>query len=251
MAQADIDRIAAALLDARRRGVQIPPPGATPGNVEEVYAIQDKVAATAGAPDGWKVGAKTPTATPTCAPLLARHVVPGPASFESRSMHMLGVEAEVAFRFGRSLPAAASAPDAATVLDAVASAHVVMEVVDTRLRDWKSLDPFWPLADNGMNKALVVGPAFEGWRSLDYDRQPVKLLVNGKAIVERAGGNTGGSPLRLLTWLAGHVVISRGGLRAGQIVTTGSWVGLQFVEPRAEVVAQFPGLGETTLSFTA
>jgi 2-keto-4-pentenoate hydratase len=100
-----------------------------------------------------------------------------------------------------------------------------------------------------MNKALVVGPAFDGWRGLDYDRQPVKLAVNGRALVERAGGNTGGSPLRLLAWLAGHVVTRRGGLRAGQIVTTGSWVGLQFVEPGAEVAATFAGLGETSVSF--
>ncbi|MCW5749353.1 MAG: fumarylacetoacetate hydrolase family protein, partial [Alphaproteobacteria bacterium] len=206
MTPADIDRIAAALLDARRRFVQIAPPGPTPPDAAEVYAIQDKVAATLGPPDGWKVGARAPDATPTCAPLLARHVVDGPAQFGAASMHMLGVEAEVAFRFGRDLPAARTAPASDTVLDAIASAHVVMEVVDTRLAGWKSLDPLWPLADNGMNKALVVGPAFAGWRALDYDRQPVKLVVNGNTLVDRSGGNTGGSPLRLLVWLAGHVV---------------------------------------------
>jgi 2-keto-4-pentenoate hydratase len=166
-------------------------------------------------------------------------------------MHMLGVEAEVAFRFGRDLPAAATAPSREAVLDAVASAHVVMEVVDTRLANWRDLDPLWPLADNGMNKALVIGPAFADWRGLDYDLQPVKLLVDRKPVVDRNGGNTGGSPLRLLAWLAGHVVTARGGLRAGQIVTTGSWVGLHFVEPGAEVAAQFPGLGETRVTFSA
>jgi 2-keto-4-pentenoate hydratase len=251
MTPADIERIASALLDARRRGAQVPPPGPAPASADEVYAIQDKVAVSLGPLDGWKVGAKSPTDTPTCAPLLAGHVVNGPASFAARSMHMLGVEAEVAFRFGRDLPASTTAPDGSAVLDAIASAHVVMEVVDTRLAGWKQLDPLWPLADNGMNKALVVGPAFDGWRGLDYDRQPVKLVVNGTTVVDRAGGNTGGSPLRLLTWLAGHVVTSRRGLRAGQIVTTGSWVGLRFVEPGAEVEASFAGLGETRVSFPA
>ncbi|HJQ57406.1 MAG TPA: fumarylacetoacetate hydrolase family protein [Vineibacter sp.] len=247
----DIDRIAAALLDARRRFVQITPPGPTPASEAEVYAIQDKVAAALGPVEGWKVGARAPDATPTCAPLLAGHVVPGPARFEASTMHRHGVEAEVAFRIGHDLPASRTAPDAATVLDAVASAHVVIEAVDTRLANRESLDPLWPLADNGMNKALVVGPAFAGWRALDYDRQPVTLLVDGKPLVDRAGGNTGGSPLRLLVWLASHVVTVRGGLRAGQIVTTGSWVGLHFVAPGAEVVARFPGLGETSISFPA
>lgn len=249
MTPTDIDRAAAALLEARRRGAQIAAPGPTPASTADVYAIQDAVAAAIGSPDGWKVGAKTPIDTPTCAPLLKDHVVDGPARFAAGSMHMLGVEAEVAFRFGRDLPAAARAPDAATVLAAIASAHVVMEVVDTRLADWKNLDPLWTLSDNGMNKALVVGPAFQGWRSLDYDQQAVKMIANGKTLVDRTGGNTGGSPLRLLTWLAGHVVTSRGGLRAGQVITTGSWGGLHFVEPGAEVVTTFPGLGETRVAF--
>jgi 2-keto-4-pentenoate hydratase len=246
MTPAEIDRIANALLDARRRGVQIPPPGQAPASADE-----DRVAARFSPVDGWKVGAKTPTATPTCAPLLAGHVIDGPATFRAGSMNMLGVEAEVAFRFGRDLPASDTAPDEATILDAVASAHVVMEVVDTRLADWKALDPLWPLTDNGMNKALVVGSAFDGWRGLDYDRQPVELVVDGKALVAGNGGNTGGSPLRLLCWLAGHVVTMRGGLRAGQIVTTGSWVGLRFVDPGAEVAARFAGLGETRVTFPA
>lgn len=249
MTPADIDRAASALLDARRRGAQVPPPGEAPASAADVYAIQDKVAAHFSPVEGWKVGAKTPTDTPTCAPLLAGHVVDGPAEFRAGSMHMLGVEAEVAFRFGRDLPASATAPDAAAVLDAIASAHVVVEVVDTRWAIFKDLDPLWPLADNGMNKALVVGPAFDGWRDLDYDRQPVTLTVDGATLIDRTGGNSGGSPLRLLTWLAGHVVTARGGLRAGQIVTTGSWIGLRFVEPGAEVVARFPGLGETRVSF--
>jgi len=249
MTPTEIKHAAAALLEARRRGTQIAAPGPAPASAAEVYAIQDAVAAELGPPDGWKVGAKTPADTPTCAPLLKGLVIDGPARFTASSMHMLGVEAEVAFRLGRDLPAAATAPDAAAVLAAIASAHVVMEVVDTRLADWKSLDPLWTLTDNSMNKALVVGPAFEGWRGLDYDSQPVAMRANGKALVDRTGGNTGGSPLRLLTWLAGHVVTTRGGLRAGQVVTTGSWGGLHFVEPGAEVVATFPGLGETRVVF--
>jgi 2-keto-4-pentenoate hydratase len=38
-------------------------------------------------------------------------------------------------------------------------------------------------------------------------------------------------------------------LRRGQIVTTGSLTGLRWVEPGAEVVAAFEGLGEVRVTF--
>ncbi|MBL8674820.1 MAG: fumarylacetoacetate hydrolase family protein [Rhodospirillales bacterium] len=249
MTPTDIEAAAAALLDARRRGAQVAPPGPPPASDDDAYAIQDRVARDLGPPDGWKTGAKTPDATPNCAPILRGDVVPGPAVFDPAKMHMIGVEAEVAFRFARDLPASPAAPSQDEVLGAIGSAHVLIEVVDTRWREYKSLDPLWPLADNGMDRALVVGPEFADWRTRDYANQPVKLLVDGAPLVDRIGGLTGGSPLRLVTWLARHVVTRRGGLRAGQVVTTGSWVGLQFTRPGTRVEAVFPGLGATSVSF--
>lgn len=248
MTPAEIHAAAVALLRARFTHTQVTPPGPAPTNEDDAYAIQDIVANGYRPVDGWKTGAKTPQATPNCAPLLKGNVIDGPASFPAASMAMLGVEAEVAFRFARDIT---SAPSDEVVLDAIGSAHVVMEVVDTRLASYKSLDPLWALSDNGMNKALVVGPAFANWRTHDYAKQPVQLIVDGKPLVDKIGGLTGGSPLRLVQWLAKHVVARRGGIRAGQIVTTGSWVGLQFVQPGANVEAAFPGLGATSVSFPA
>lgn len=245
MTPTEIEAAAVALLRARFTHTQVTPTGPAPSSEDEAYAIQDIVANGYRPVDGWKTGAKTPDATPNCAPLLRGNVIAGPATFAASGMSMLGVEAEIAFKFARDI---GTAPSDDAVLDAIGSAHIVMEVVDTRLAN-KSLDPLWALSDNGMNKALVMGPSFADWRTHDYAKQPVKLIVNGKPLVDTAGGLTGGSPLRLVQWLAKHVVARRGGIRAGQVVTTGSWVGLQFVEPGAKVEAQFPGLGSTGVSF--
>ncbi|MBV9835448.1 MAG: fumarylacetoacetate hydrolase family protein [Alphaproteobacteria bacterium] len=248
MTPTEIHAAAVALLRARFTHTQFTPTGPAPATDDEAYAIQDAVANGYRPVDGWKTGARSPEATPNCAPLLKGHVIDGPASFPAASMAMLGIEAEVAFRFARDIT---SAPSDEAVLDAIGSAHVVMEVVDTRLADYKSLAPLWALSDNQMNKALVIGPSFANWRTHDYAKQPVKLIVDGKPLVDKIGGLSGGSPLRLVQWLAKHVVARRGGIHAGQVVTTGSWVGLQFVQPGAKVEAIFPGLGATSVTFPA
>jgi 2-keto-4-pentenoate hydratase len=55
--------------------------------------------------------------------------------------------------------------------------------------------------------------------------------------------------LCLLTWLANHTNVRSGGLRRGDIVTTGSWTGLRFVASGARVEAAFPGIGGVDAEF--
>jgi 2-keto-4-pentenoate hydratase len=51
--------------------------------------------------------------------------------------------------------------------------------------------------------------------------------------------------------MANSVAEHCGGIRAGQIIATGSLTGLRFVEPGAHVVAEFPGLGTVEVTFPA
>ena len=92
------------LLEARRSGVQVPPPFKLQDRAQ-VYAIQDGVAAATGPVSGWKVGARTPTAEPNPAPLLAGALVPSPATFDGRAMHMIGVEVEISFHVVKDISA--------------------------------------------------------------------------------------------------------------------------------------------------
>jgi len=78
--------------------------------------------------------------------------------------------------------------------------------------------------------------------------QAVTMSVNGNVAVQHATwGNPAGDPLRLLVWLANEGARSLGGLCAGHWVTTGSCTGTVLVAPGAEVVADFPGLGQAVL----
>src|SRR2546429_7413796 len=99
----DISYAVRSLLEARRSGIQMAPPFALPDR-DAVYAIQDGVAKATGPVAGWKVGARTPTAEPNPAPLLAGALVKSPARVDGKAMHKIGVEIEISLHILHDLP---------------------------------------------------------------------------------------------------------------------------------------------------
>jgi len=244
----DISYAVQSLLQARRSGIQVAPPFALPDR-DAVYAIQDGVAAATGPVAGWKVGARTPTAEPNPAPLLAGALVTSPARFDGAAMHMIGVEIEISFHIVRDIAARETAVGREEALAAVGDAFVGMEVVDTRLANFRELDPEWLLADNQMNHALVVGDSIKDWTRLDWPTLQVKLVIDGKTVVDQTGGLGAVDPVRPLAWMIDHAVRRRGGLRKGQAITTGSWTGLRYFPPGTRARGEFAGLGAVEASF--
>jgi 2-keto-4-pentenoate hydratase len=244
----DVSRAVQALLQARRTGTQVAPPFALPDRAA-VYAIQDGVARATGPVAGWKVGARTPTAEPNPAPLLAGALVPSPARFDGKAMHMIGVEVEISFHIARDIAARRTPVSRDEALAAVGDAFVGMEIVDTRLANFEKADPEWLLADNQMNHALVVGSSFKEWSSRDWANLGVKLVIDGETVVEQKGGLGAVDPVRPLAWMIDHAVRERGGLRAGQAITTGSWTGLRYFPPGTKARGEFEGLGAVEASF--
>ena len=244
----DIPKAVQQLLEARRSGVQMRPPLALPDR-DAVYAIQDGVARATGPVAGWKVGARTPTAEPNPAPLLAGALVTSPAKFDGKAMHMIGVEVEISFHIVRDIAARHEPVGREEALAAVGDAFVGMEVVDTRLADFKQADPEWLLADNQMNHALVVGDSVPNWKSLDWPNLQVKLLIDGRVEVDQKGGLGAVDPVRPLAWMIDHAVRHRGGIRKGQAITTGSWTGLRFYPPGTRARGEFAGLGAVEAAF--
>ena len=245
---ADISHAVQSLLEARRSGRQVAPPFALPDR-DAVYAIQDGVARATGPVAGWKVGARTPTAEPNPAPLLAGALVKSPARFDGKAMHMIGVEIEISFHIVRDIAARDKPVDREEALAAVGDAFVGMEVVDTRLANFKQADPEWLLADNQMNHALVVGEKVTDWTRLDWPDLQVRLVIDGGTVVDQRGGLGAVDPLRPLAWMIDHAVRRRGGIRKGQAITTGSWTGLRYFAPGTRARGEFAGLGAVEATF--
>ncbi len=215
----------------------------------EAYSVQDAVFAAlwSGArPAAWKAGGPSDKVEPTAAPIPPEHLLRSPASVAGAKMQMIGVEAEVAFRFARDLPPRARPYSSRAVAAVVDEVLVAIELCDTRLANWKETSGLWKLADFQNSSALVVGSGTKDWQKIDFLQQEVEFRI-GARMMKAKGAHSFGNPFRLIPWLAAHCARRGLGLHAGDIVTTGAWTGLQIAKPGNEVTCRFPGIGEATV----
>ncbi len=246
----DPEPAARAFLEARRtrRWLDALPEGGRPSTDAEAYAIQDRVAAELGPVGGWKVGAATPDAAPFRGPIQSDTIFPDGARLSANGLHVIGVEAEIAYRFVRDLPPRARPYERDEVLAAIGSLHPVIEILDTRFVGIGSQDALSHRADHQNSGALIVGPAVTGWLHIESLRLPVRLTLNGAVRHEGVGGNSAGDNIRLLVWMANAGTREAGGIRAGQVITTGSCSGTDWVEPGIDARAEFEGVGAVAAS---
>jgi 2-keto-4-pentenoate hydratase len=240
---------AARLLCAARRGPPLHelPVNCRPQNDADAYEIQEAVARQLGEDiGGWKVGAASPAAAAFCAPIYARRLRPSPASFAARELRLIGIEAEIAFRMARDLPVRAAVYNRAEVT-AGATMHPVIEVVDSRYADFRSLDRLSILADNFVNGGLVYGAAVPNWETRDLSQITISVTEDGEPFADSSGG-AARDPIAALVDFA-NLMNGRGGVKSGTIVTTGSRTGMVFTKRGARIVADFGPLGRVEIVF--
>ena len=235
------------LVDARKGAVVVRWRDIVPADTQAAYETQDRTIAQLGAVGGWKVGARDANAEPACAPLPAGGVFASGVSLVGPPWQMRGVEVEVALRLGRDLGEQPSHRDVMRAVDAVLPA---IEVVQTRLADWRESEPLAQLADLQSHGALVLGePSPLRASDLDLRRVEAYLAFDGQPVASTYGANPAGDVCRLLAWLATHCARRGKPLRAGQVVTTGSCTGMLFAPEGAQVKAQLKGIGLVELRF--
>ncbi|MBU0724906.1 MAG: 2-keto-4-pentenoate hydratase [Alphaproteobacteria bacterium] len=248
----DVSAAAARLLEARRTRQRLTALSESerPGSVAEAYAVQDAVAQALGPVGAWKIGAKSPTDTPLSASIQQADVIDSGASLPRDRFNIVIIEAEVAFRFGRDLPANGAPYDDATILAAIESAHPAIEIVDTRFAEIDGLDAFSKLADFQMNGALVVGPALRDWQALDLKGITASVTIDGFEVIEKTGANPAGDPRWLALWAANNLIARGQPIRAGQVVTTGSYIGMLPAPQGGRIVASLSGVGSVSVTIS-
>jgi 2-keto-4-pentenoate hydratase len=180
---------------------------------------------------------------------MTSRVFDSPARIRAADMPMLGVEAEIAFRFDRPMPARAREYAYDEVAES-ATALVAIEIVDSRFRSYKDAPLLDRVADCVSNGGFIRGPARSDWRSIDLSKLTAALLIDGKTVVRQVGGHVAGDPLLPAVALVNDLRHERG-LPAGIIVTTGTFTGLNFAKPGQAVVAEFEGFGSANVTFAA
>ncbi len=243
---ASLDHAALLLQAYRTRRPLDACPESAPADVPAAYAVQRAVwreMVGAVRPTAWKVGAPNRQTEPTAAAVFPQRVAQcesvDPARFHVEDFLGLGIEAEIAVRFGCDLPARADLYRADEIMAAIASAHVAMELVDTRLADPDAAGPLWRLADSLLNGGLVIGAAIANWRELEFAGLSVRAEADGRCLAESVGRPPLDDLFYCLPWWIAH----NGGARAGDIVTTGAWNGMHPVGLPAKVGVEFVGVG--------
>lgn len=219
-----------------------------PPDAASAYRVQHETLALRGERiGGWKVGAKSPAGPVQGAPLPAGALHPSGAVLPRRTSGTCALELEIGFRFGRSLPAGDTAPDADAVLAAVDGVVATIELVSSRLAHWPEVDRLLQLADLQNHGALVVSDAVPYDPGLPFLAPALRFDFDGDSVLKAPAANPAGDPRRLLPWLAGHAAAMGRPLQAGDVVTTGSYTGLFFPDRPGTAVGTIEGLPPVVL----
>lgn len=241
-------QVAASLIRGWREGCQQPLPGMGLASEAEAYAVQREVAEALGwfstAPPGaWKLGGAPGGLISTAAvPASAVHgsgwQVPAGADFG------FGIEGELVVRLSRDLGPHTDLAMARAAVDAWLPG---IELCGTRWHQGEQAAPLLRLADQQLNRALVLGAPQTLAQLPHWPAQQVALRVAGETVFTGAGSHPFADPLSSLPWLARHAAALGTPLRAGDVVATGSWSGIYWAPAGVEVVVEFAGLGRVQL----
>jgi 2-keto-4-pentenoate hydratase len=156
------------------------------------------------------------------------------------------VEVEVGFILADDLPGADCTED--DVLAATAALVPSIELIDTRITDWK-IKLCDTIADNASSAGFVLGEARVSPADVDVQMIEAVLTRNGDLVAEGRSDAVLGNPVTAVAWLARKVESFGVRLRKGDIVLPGSCTRAIDVHAGDEFVADFAGLGAVRLSF--
>lgn len=156
------------------------------------------------------------------------------------------VEVEVGFILADDLPGAGCTED--DVLAATAAFAPAIELIDTRITDWK-IALCDTIADNASSAGYVLGPQRVSPKDVDITGIDAVLTRNGEVVAEGRSDAVLGNPVTAVAWLARKVDSFGVRLKAGDIVLPGSCTRAIDARPGDRFVADFAGLGSVRLSF--
>ena len=155
-------------------------------------------------------------------------------------------EAEIAIILASDL----LSPDTgiADVAAATECAVAAIEIVDSRIADWK-ITFADTVADNGSSAFFVLGRERRSLEGLDLYTCGMALEVNGKIASVGAGAACLGHPLEAAAWLARTLAVTGDPLRAGDVVLTGALGPMVALSPGDRVEAKIGGVGSASFSY--
>lgn len=252
-----IDDVAARLRDVYTTKIPIEPIAPSIASADEAYTVQDlnteMWTAEGRRMTGRKIGLTSRAVQqqlgvdqPDYGVLFADMAIDDGAEISLGRLLQPKVEAEIAFVLGDDLSHADAT--AADVMRAIDFAVVAIEIVDSRIADWR-ISFLDTVADNGSSALYVLGS--RPTRLSDFDPTGCAMVLKRGGVEVSTGSGRAclGSPISAATWLARTMAVAGRPLRAGDTILSGALGPMVPVAPGDEFEAQVSGLGSVSVSF--
>lgn len=253
-------------LEARRTGNRIAelPERCRPADTVDVNAITDAVTEELVAHDGeviggWKIGfTGSPRQVPMICALFESRLFASPARVPLALTPSLRIEPEISFRLTKDLPSRERhyrADEVADSLVACASLEIIDTRFDTSRRTIRQMiddrrGRLEGMADHNTTGAYITAQGRADWQDFDFTAMRVVMRTPSLVLVDRIGGHAFADPFLPCVVLANAMRRGRG-LRAGELLVTGSFSGFFEVEPDVPVTAEFEGFGVAQATFAS
>jgi 2-keto-4-pentenoate hydratase len=202
-----------------------------PATIADAYDIQDKYVALLqrehGDAVGYKVGLTSATMQTFCridhpiaGVVLASRVLESGARVRRSDFGRLGLEFEIAVRIKSDVPVTGGTVTAEMIAPHIDGVCAAIELVDDRSADYANLDVLSLVADNSWNAGIVLSEFAAIWP--DLENVLGRATKDGTEIGEGHGRDILGHPFNSVAWLATQLTSRGVGLKAGQVVMTGS-----------------------------
>jgi 2-keto-4-pentenoate hydratase len=247
-------RAAEQLLTEHKANVQFKPlaPPVAPATISDAYDIQEKYVALLrgkhGDAVGYKVGLTSAAMQvfcgidhPIAGVVLASRVHQSGASVRRSEFGRLGLEFEIAVRIKSDVPVTSAPLTAEEIRPHIDGVCAAIELVDDRSADYSNLDVLSLVADNSWNGGIVLSEFATKWP--DLEAVLGRATKDRVAIGEGSGRDILGHPFNSVAWLATQLASRGVGLKAGQVVMTGSVMKTVFPEEDAVYRFRLEGIG--------
>ncbi|MCB9948248.1 MAG: fumarylacetoacetate hydrolase family protein [Rhodospirillaceae bacterium] len=226
-----------------------------PADIDRAYRIQHlntRHAIEAGRQHcGWKIGLTAEAVQrqlgvdePDYGALHADMALRSGDSLDLSNLIHPRIEAEIGLVVSSDITRRGLSPE--TVAGSIAHAVPALEIVDSRIADWK-IGIVDTIADNGAAARFVLGDRTHPLGTVDLARCRMELRRNGVPVSAGVGAASLGHPLTALCWLADILIDHGMVLRTGDLVLTGALGPVAPLASGDRFTAAFDQLSDVTL----
>lgn len=180
--------------------------------------------------------------------LLEEMVIENNGLIDQEQVMQPRVEAEIAFILKKDL----RGPNVSTldVLQATAYTVPSLEIVDSRIKDWKITLPD-TIADNASSGMYVLGDKPIPVQQYSLKETGMVLYKNGELCNTGVGAAALGDPAYCVAWLANKLSTFDITLKAGEVILSGALSEAISAKPGDFFQARFANIGEVGVNFKA